>query len=567
MTRRSFLAAVILILVVAAALRTLWLTSDPPNTRTNGVGVVWHDEGAWVHNARNEALWGVWRTDNWNPMFLTPVFTVLEYGAFRAFGVGTWQARVVPAVSGVLAVGFLIAGLTAMTNRRAAVLGGALLAVNYATVMWNRAALMESTMTSLIVISWACYALAARRPWLGFVAGCAAVLAFFTKASAAFFVGALVAEAIAAEAVRLWSAGTRAPRVSAAGWTVAGIVCASGVIAVTFVLPHWTEYRFYNWQMSVTRKPEYGLEALAMRASWLPLVHDFFSWMWPLFALACAAMVGTVLGGWSSRPAARLLTWWVLLGLVELIVHDSGNERRYVMLLPALIALSASVLATARPAIGGRVLPQARFLSAALVFGLGYLVAASGIRMLLLEDVRGGHLHLTVMLSLAVAAIASALVIAAWQRLKSWMISPFVPLTVSLGVAVVIAALDVGHFATWARARTQANYRASIAVGRLLPPGTSVQGKLANGLALENHIRPIFIGHEFGNYADRLQRDDVRYILTYVSPSVGFESQAGSGLIQELLDRYPLHRFVATFPVDETGGPDRAALIEKFPEP
>ena len=51
--------------------------------RTATVGVVWHDEGAWVHNARNRALWGVWRTDDWNPMYIAPVFTGLEYGAFR----------------------------------------------------------------------------------------------------------------------------------------------------------------------------------------------------------------------------------------------------------------------------------------------------------------------------------------------------------------------------------------------------------------------------------------------------------------------------------------------------
>jgi len=57
----------------------------------------------------------------------------------------------------------------------------------------------------------------------------------------------------------------------------------------------------------------------------------------------------------------------------------------------------------------------------------------------------------------------------------------------------------------------------------------------------------------------------VRYILTYVSPSVGFESQAESGLIQEILDRYPYRRTVATFAVNETGGPDRAALFDKLP--
>ena len=61
----------------------------------------------------------------------------------------------------------------------------------------------------------------------------------------------------------------------------------------------------------------------------------------------------------------------------------------------------------------------------------------------------------------------------------------------------------------------------------MLPPGTLVHGKLANGLALENRIRPIFVGRGFGNYDDRKTRDDVRYILTYVAPSLGYESQAG----------------------------------------
>ena len=102
-----------------------------------------------------------------------------------------------------------------------------------------------------------------------------------------------------------------------------------------------------------------------------------------------------------------------------------------------------------------------------------------------------------------------------------------------------------GTSRTGPRTGARSNYEASIEVGRLLAPGTLVQGKLANGLALENRIRPIFIGHGFGNYDDRLQRDDVRYILTYVSPSVGFESQQGSDMIQELLDHYPNRQVVA----------------------
>ena len=59
----------------------------------------------------------------------------------------------------------------------------------------------------------------------------------------------------------------------------------------------------------------------------------------------------------------------------------------------------------------------------------------------------------------------------------------------------------------------------------------------------------------------------MRYILTYVLPSVGYESQEGSGLIQEILDRYPNRRIVRTFDVDETPVRDEAALFDKRPTP
>jgi hypothetical protein len=109
------------------------------------------------------------------------------------------------------------------------------------------------------------------------------------------------------------------------------------------------------------------------------------------------------------------------------------------------------------------------------------------------------------------------------------------------------------------------NYRASVALGVDLPPNTLVQGKLANGMALENRIHPVFVGRGFGNYDDRFNRDDARYILTYGLPKIGYESQPG--LIQEILDRYPSRRVIAKFEIDETPGPDQAWLIEKTPDP
>jgi 4-amino-4-deoxy-L-arabinose transferase-like glycosyltransferase len=566
-SRRSFLALALVILAVAGLLRTVWLTSDQPTTHT--VGVVWHDEGPWVHNARNRALWGVWRTDNWNPMFLAPVFTGLEYAAFSAFGVGTWQARTVPVISGLAAIAFLMAGLAAVADRRTALLGGALLAANYGFVMWNRAALMESTMTAFIVISWAAYAMAQRRPMWGLVAGLAAILAFFTKASAAFFIAALGVEVLLGLIGGLVGARRRE-----AVWTLAGLAAAGGIIGAAFVLPNWTEFRFYNWEMSVARKPEYTLEAFKNRATWLPLVQDFFLWMWPIFAAAALAIVDIAARGRQARPAERLLALWVLIGLLELVVHDSGNWRRYVMFIPALIALGvlwmnrrAGQAARDEPSRPVRASMGTRWFAAPLVCALAYLVIGSLVRVMLAGDVRAGLFSTTVQVSAGASLLLAAAVFLAWGSVSRWLADPRIPVVVTLGLVCLTAGFDLTRFGAWAGARQTVNYEASVEVGRLLPPGTLVHGKLANGLSLENRIRPVFIGNGFGNYADRLQRDDARYILTYVFPSVGYESQAESGMIQELLSHYARHRTVATFAVNDTGGPDRAALIDKFPGP
>ena len=111
-------------------------------------------------------------------------------------------------------------------------------------------------------------------------------------------------------------------------------------------------------------------------------------------------------------------------------------------------------------------------------------------------------------------------------------------------------------------ANVQKNYDASGALGPALPEGTLVQGKLANGLALENRIRPIFIGREFGNYDDRLERDDVRYLLTYSAPRLGYEG----AVILDVLAAYPDRKVIWSADVAETtSGHDRAVLFDKGP--
>jgi hypothetical protein len=566
-SQRRFLAIALLIVAMGGLLRVLWLRADPPTT---SVGIVWHDEGAWTHNARNRVLWGTWTTDQWNPVYIAPVFTAFEYAAFRAWGVGTWQARTIPVASGLLAIVAIMIGLVAVTDiRRVALAGGVLLATEYTWLMWNRAALMESTMTMFMVVAWAAYALASKRPRWGLVAGAAAALAWFTKASAAFFVAAIVLDAIG---TLLFQASDgvddrdAARRRHAAWWTLAGGTAVGGAIAMAFVWPHWSEYWFYNVQMSIERKPAYTVRALIERASWLAVTQDIFTRLWPLLAAAALALAGVLARLRQARPAERLLVWWMLLGLLELTVHDSGNERRYVMFIPAIVALASMALASGTawiPSPGAALASwRSRLLFAPIALALGYVVLGTGLQPLLVVDRTALQpYHVAVTAAAALAAFGTLALLVWWRPVVTWLSTHAMRPDAAAVLIAAVVLWNLGQFAGWASTRTDLNYRASVALGQLLPPGTLVQGTLANGLDLENQIRPIFIGRGFGNYADRFDRDDVRYILTIDLPYVGYESQ--KGLIGELLDRYPNRQPVRTFEVEETTGPDRAVLIDK----
>jgi 4-amino-4-deoxy-L-arabinose transferase-like glycosyltransferase len=555
--QRGFAVGLGAVLLLAALLRGLFPTADPPWRTT--AGVVWHDEGAWTHNARNKALWGVWQTDNWNPLYIAPVFTGLEYASFQAFGVGLWQARLVPMALGAAAVALIGLGVQAIGGRQAGLVAALFLATNYVAVMYDRAALMEGPMTALIVASWWAFTRAQMRPAWGAVAGVFALLAYFTKAVAICYVAALGLTALASLVGDGSRDGSETRPRAAALWTLGGLAAAGLIALVVFVGPSWQDYRFYNWQMSVTRKPSYDLRSIVDRLSWFPVLHDVLTRMWVVAALGFIGWVTRLVSIHRLAPSERLLTLWIGIGIAELLLHDVGNERRFVLLIPALVATAALTLARDRALLPARfaALPRTRLLLWAPVLGyVLYVLAGAGVRLGALYEVRP-----SVRMAGAVAVGSLALLVGFWPRMAGWLTRPWPPLGAS-AVAALVALGGVLQYAQWAGERSYFHVTASRALGVLLPPGTLVHGKLANGLALENQIRPIFVGREFGNYADRLERNDVPFILTYVAPRTGYEGP----VILDVLEAYPERRILWTFAVAETpGGPNRAALVEKGP--
>jgi hypothetical protein len=284
--------------------------------------------------------------------------------------------------------------------------------------------------------------------------------------------------------------------------------------------------------------------------------------MWVALCAGLFGAWGIAINWRRASDSERLLLLWVAVGSLELLVHDVGNERRFVFLIPALIGLFSLVLARGSllPVEARRVSRRALLLASPFLFYTFYVLLGAIARVPFLEQVYAGTLKLPVRLAFASAVIVTAGLCWRWTSA-----APVLTKTLwGRRFAGMIAGIGVGwnlaQFGVWAVHRTYENYEASIALGRVLPPETLVQGKLANGLALENRLRPLFIGHGFGNFADRKDRWDVRYILTYTDPEIGYEGDQ----ILDVLAAYPGWRIIMTFDVAETrSGHDTAALIEK----
>ena len=177
-------------------------------------------------------------------------------------------------------------------------------------------------MVAFIVAAWYCYVRAQTQPLWGAARGRCALLAFFTKAAAAFL------RRRARRSTQCCSScwpcrGSRQPRPAAnsdcdarAAWASCGARRARAVRR-----PALDGLPFYNWQMSVTRKPSYDVASLLDRVTWFPIVHDIFTRhvVHGRRRHGCRSRVRSRAGA-RLPPPERLLRLWVGLGAFELLV-------------------------------------------------------------------------------------------------------------------------------------------------------------------------------------------------------------------------------------------------------
>ena len=192
-------------------------------------------------------------------------------------------------------------------------------------------------MVAFMVAAWYCYVRAQTRPFWGGLAAACALLAYFTKAAAIFFVAALGIEAMLI-LFRPTTADSQASR-KAAMATLAGLVIC-GIVALA------------ARSREVRHLVLCGFAAvLAFVALGKVLSPQFMIWLAP-FAAICAA--------WRLYVPALLCTGAFVLTLVEFpgryfdLVHEENGivllvALRNALLVAALIATLAALTRSPRP--------------------------------------------------------------------------------------------------------------------------------------------------------------------------------------------------------------------------
>ena len=147
---KLYFLGIILLIILLGVVRFYDLNMD--SFPYDEYGTSWFDEG-YIHNARNNALFGNWTLegDLWNPMYISPVFTYMEFISFTFFGVNTFAMRFIIAFLSVISI--LIAGLLIMSRRfKEGIVYIILLSGNIMLIAFSRVAMIESILLFFILI-------------------------------------------------------------------------------------------------------------------------------------------------------------------------------------------------------------------------------------------------------------------------------------------------------------------------------------------------------------------------------------------------------------------------------
>lgn len=508
LSRQFYLAGMVTILLLAAALRLYALTADAPIylTRSQDLNT---DGPNTIGFARDWVLFGVQP-----PPSQQPALTWLAYLFFSTLGIGYWQANVIAVSTSLLAIVFAAAFAHQQFGRRVAFFCALFMALNYPFLIYNRIPMVYTPLAGGLALALYCWGQGLRRPGWFFLSG-------FVSLFCVLYIKIAGVTFLAAAALGLLILTWRCWREQRSGvWTplllfLAGAALIAGLgwfhrfhaTPIATILPSDVSTRTFN--------PEHGFEEnvrfAVVSVLQFGIYSGFFVRIFPLFGLAYAYLFyrsAQILGKNPLRLSmSEIITLlYSIFTILMLLASNSQPFRFMVGLIPPLSLTAA--LALDRWLRSGRLLLPNRFGRLQLVFvliGLTYLLyqlLAGGVKLgyalylgVSLVDYQV-ILDLPILFAILIVALVLALIgifafviwLGAGKRVDLALPSRAVRAWIMLILVAAIVLGDLYQYWTWARAPEFTIIEASRHISRDLGADTVLGGPYAYVLSLENSL-------------------------------------------------------------------------------
>jgi len=329
---KLFILAAIIIIFLAVLLRFAFLTADPfPYTNFEAT---WFDEGAYAHNARNLIIFNELSIENdlWNPIYFSPIHTLLLVFSFKLFGIGTFSMRLVPAILILLSSLFLGFSLY-KKNKFEGIIFLILLLINPMLIAYSRISIAESSLLFFIMIIFGLMINERNYSWI--LIGALMPFLFFAKISSIFFVAALP---ISLLAHRIFYKSKKSMRNLKA--LVTGSIISS-FLWLLWLIPNFDNWIFMNLGTHGDRIGDtlIGLVVASLRSLEFLLLN-------PLIVILSAFFFINLLFKMIRTRLKYIEMFFITLIAIfifQLILIDY-SLRRFVLLLPILIFFSIKLI-------------------------------------------------------------------------------------------------------------------------------------------------------------------------------------------------------------------------------
>ncbi|MEP6756782.1 MAG: glycosyltransferase family 39 protein [Chthonomonadales bacterium] len=474
---------VLFIFALAILFRVVALRSDN-YLRLDWSAALLTDEGFYAHNARNVALFGTARTDEFNNVLVSPILHVIQTIVFQLFGSGMLQARLISAVLSLVGLGAFWLGLRKAFGSKIAVVGLLFLALGHINALYNRMALMDTPAQAMACVAFLIFVWSTeregidkKRSTIGFVAvGLVLALTMITRNLTLFLLAAPIAGLYAKGDLRRqlgWFVG----------WAGAMLVCV-----LVWYLPNSAELGPMNHYYRVHQVQPHSLRHLLenIRHAFIGDFRGIMPYLFrhsPVVLTLAACGLATKFEMETGARSKRFLAAWFIAGWVMLSVISYSPSRYYVTVYPALCALAAVGLMNLVPVVARIRASKSKLLPVAFGGLIGFHAALS------LVHFDGVLPQIETNVVLVLGAVIGVMIALLGLRRGDFHIAPKYAV-ICLGIW---ACVNIAWTVDWLSHLAYSQAEFSQELGRTLPAGSVLIGDVAPGITMENSFKAIHV--------------------------------------------------------------------------